>query len=183
MLAAALEAEVDDFVGQFTEVRGDDGRRVVRRNGYAQERKLQTGLGDIDVRAPRVRDDRKGGEERVRFTSAILLTYLRRTKAIEELLPWLYLKGISTGGFQDALTALLGPDAPGLSATQIVRLKAVWESEYETWTKRELGHKRIVYMWADHGYPVGYTTPRCSGQASGAVSVGCSHPPGSPSWV
>ena len=152
MLAAALEAEVDDFVGQFAEVRDEDGRRVVRRNGYAQERKLQTGLGDVEVRAPRVRDDRKGSEERVRFTSAVLPPYLRRTKAIEELLPWLYLKGISTGGFQDALTALLGPDAPGLSATQIVRLKAVWESEYETWTKRRLGHKRYVYVWADGIY-------------------------------
>ncbi len=99
-----------------------------------------------------MRDDRKGSDERVRFTSAILPPYFRRTKAVEELLPWLYLKGISTGGFQEALTALLGPDAPGLSATQIVRLKAVWESEYETWTKRRLGHKRIVYMWADGIY-------------------------------
>ncbi len=152
MLAAALEAEVDDFVGQFAEVLDESGRRVVRRNGYAQQRALQTGLGDVEVRAPRVRDDRKGSEERVRFTSAILPPYLRRTKAVEELLPWLYLKGISTGGFQEALTALLGPDAPGLSATQIVRLKTAWEGEYEAWTKRPLGHKRYVYMWADGIY-------------------------------
>lgn len=152
MLAAALEAEVDDFVGQFADALDASGRRVVRRNGFAQERKVQTGLGDVAVRAPRVRDDRKGHEERVRFTSSILPPYLRRTKAVEELLPWLYLKGISTGGFQEALSALLGPDAPGLSATQIVRLKAVWDSEYEAWTKRRLGHKRIVYMWADGIY-------------------------------
>ena len=90
MLAAALEAEVDDFVGQFTEVLDARGRRAVRRNGYAQQRELQTGLGDVAVRAPRVRDDRKGSDERVRFTSAVLPPYLRRTKAVEELLPWLY---------------------------------------------------------------------------------------------
>ena len=152
MLAAALEAEVEDFVGQFADVVDADGRRVVRRNGYAQERKLQTGLGDVEVRAPRVRDDRKGSAERIRFTSAILPPYLRRTKAIEELLPWLYLKGASTGDFSEALSALLGPDAPGLSATQIVRLKAAWEGEYESWTRRPLGHKRFVYLWADGIY-------------------------------
>ncbi len=152
MLAAALEAEVEGFVGRFAAVVDGEGRRVVRRNGYAQERQLQTGLGDVEVCAPRVRDDRKGSAERIRFTSAILPPYLRRTKALEELLPWLYLKGVSTGDFSEALAALLGPDAPGLSATQIVRLKAAWEGEYGIWTKRSLAHKRFVYLWADGIY-------------------------------
>jgi transposase-like protein len=152
MLATALEAEVEEFVSQFASVMDADGRRVVRRNGYAKERKLQTGLGDVPVRAPRVRDDRKESDERVKFTSEILPPYLRRTKAIEELLPWLYLKGVSTGDFSEALAALLGPDAPGLSATQIVRLKTSWEAEYESWAKRSLAHKRYVYVWADGIY-------------------------------
>jgi transposase-like protein len=123
------------------------------RHGYLPERQVQTGIGAVAVRRPRVRDrqpDAGGGH--IRFTSAILPPYLRRAKSIEELLPWLYLKGISTGDFGEALAALLGPDAPGLSATTITRLKATWAEEYERWRRRDLSAKRYVYFWADGIY-------------------------------
>ena len=117
------------------------------------ERSIQTGLGDIPVKPPRVNDKRQdedGG--RIRFHSKLLPPYLRRTKAIEELIPWLYLKGVSTGDFTDALAALLGKDAPGLSASTVTRLKSVWHEEYQQWRKAPLGNKRFVYIWADGIY-------------------------------
>lgn len=123
----------------------EGGRQRLVRNGYLPERTLQTGLGAIEVRAPRVRD--RGKE--IKFSSAILPPYLRRTKTIAELLPWLYLKGISTGDFSEALTALLGRDAPGLSASTISRLKESWNDEYGRWCKRNLTHKHYVYLWVD----------------------------------
>jgi putative transposase len=122
----------------------------VVRNGYKDEREIQTGIGPITVRQPRVNDKRVDENgQRLQFTSAILPPYLRKTQSIEELIPWLYLKGISTGDFSEALAALLGPEAPGLSASTIVRLKQVWQDEYETWSKRSLAGKRYVYLWVD----------------------------------
>jgi putative transposase len=145
LLAQAIEAEVAEFLARHGDKRDAGGRMRVVRNGYLPERTIQTGIGDVAVKAPRVRD-RIG---RLRFSSSILPPYLRRTKTIEELLPWLYLKGISTGGFSEALAALLGRDAPGLSAGTISRLKAVWQDEHAHWDKRSLAHKRYVYLWVD----------------------------------
>ncbi|MDK1104411.1 MAG: IS256 family transposase, partial [Actinomycetota bacterium] len=128
-------------------------RRRVVRHGYLPEREIQTGIGAVRVKAPRVRDrDPRAAGERIRFTSSILPPYLRRAKSIEALLPWLYLKGISTGDFGDALAALLGPDAPGLAASTIGRLKAAWWDEYEAWQRRDLSARRYVYFWADGVY-------------------------------
>jgi putative transposase len=148
MLKAALEAEVDSFLARFEEVRDASGKRMVTRNGYMPERTIQTGLGDIPVKAPRVADRQTNGTK-IKFTSSILPPYLKRTKSIEELLPWLYLKGISTGDFGEALTALLGKDAPGLSASTISRLKDVWSEELKEWKQRSLKGKEYVYFWVD----------------------------------
>ncbi len=150
LLAQAIEAEVGAYIEAHQDQRDDRGHRLVVRNGYKQERELQTGVGPVKVRQPRV-DDRRLDEDgrRMRFTSSILPRYLRRTKSIEELIPWLYLKGISTGDFSEALAALLGPEAPGLSASTVVRLKEVWQQEYEAWSKRSLADKRYVYFWVD----------------------------------
>ena len=150
LIAAALEAEVDEYVQRFSEVVNEDGHRMVTRNGRCKERQVQTGVGAVPVVRPRVNDRRHDDEgKRIRFTSSILPPYLRRTKSIEELIPWMYLKGISTGDFEEALAALLGPGAPGLSATTIVRLKQVWEAECEDWGHRDLSGKRYVYVWVD----------------------------------
>ncbi len=119
-------------------------RRRVVRNGYLPERAIQTGIGPVSVRQPRVRDRGNGA---IRFTSAILPRYLRRARSLEDLLPWLYLKGISTGDFSEALAALLGTQAPGLSAPTIRRLKEVWQDEMERWQRRDLTAKRYVYFW------------------------------------
>jgi transposase-like protein len=148
MLAAALEAEVEDFLQQYKHVVDDEGHRQVVRNGFLPERKIQTGVGAIDVKAPRVNDKRKGGGK-VRFNSQILPPYLRRTKTMEELIPWLYLKGLSTGDFSEALSALLGKDAPGLSASTISRLKEGWQDDLDVWQKRSLAGKEYVYFWVD----------------------------------
>lgn len=150
MLAAALEAEVETYVQRFAEQRDDSGRRLVTRNGHSRERQIQTGIGSIPVAQPRVNDKRVDEDgDCIRFSSKILPPYLRRTKAIEELIPWLYLKGVSTGDFSEALSALLGADAPGLSATTVGRLKKVWEDEHEDWSRRDLSAKRYVYIWVD----------------------------------
>lgn len=145
LLAQAVEAEVAEFLGKYRGEQDKTGRTRMVRNGYLPARTIQTGIGDVPVKAPRVRD--RAGE--IRFSSAILPTYLRRTKTIEELLPWLYLKGISTGGFSEALAALLGRDAPGLSAGTISRLKTVWQTEHSRWEMRSLASKRYVYLWVD----------------------------------
>ena len=145
LLAQAIEAEVAEFLARHGDKRDAGGRLRVVRNGYLPQRTIQTGIGDVSVKAPRVRD-RIG---RLRFSSSILPPYLRRTKTIEEMLPWLYLKGISTGGFSEALAALLGRDASGLSAGTISRLKAVWQDEHAHWDTRSLAHKRYVYLWVD----------------------------------
>ena len=148
MLAQAVEAEVAAYVAAHEHLVDEAGRRQVVRNGHLPERTIQTGLGDIEVKQPRVHDRRAPGE-REKFTPAVLPPYLRRTRSLEELIPWLYLKGISTGDFSEALQAILGPDAPGFSATTITRLKTAWEDEFAAWNKRSLAGKRYVYVWAD----------------------------------
>jgi len=153
MLAAALEEEVQRFVERHVDDRDGDGRRQVVRNGHLPERTVITGAGPLEIRRPRVRDRRGSGDESaVQFRSSILPPYLRRSKNIDELIPWLYLRGISTGDFQEALQALLGPAAKGLSATTINRLMKVWEEEYEVWNHRDLSGKEFVYIWADGVY-------------------------------
>src|SRR4051794_40818327 len=126
LLAEAVEAEVAAWIDAHAHLKDEAGRRPVIRNGYLPERAIQTGLGDVDVKQPRVHD-RRPDDQREHFNSSILPPYLRRTRSLKELIPWLYLKGVSTGAFSEALQAILGPDAPGLSATTITRLKATWE--------------------------------------------------------
>ena len=137
LLQQAIEAEVTEFIAQHHELKDDRERQRVVRNGYQPERTIQTGIGDVPVKQPRVRD-RQGT---IKFSSSILPRYLRRTKSLEELLPWLYLKGVSTNDFATALTALLGPEAPGLSATTISRLKEVWKEEQQQWSRRNCPSK------------------------------------------
>jgi transposase-like protein len=153
LLTAALEAEVESFLKQYKDISDGNVCQRVVRNGYLPEREIQTGIGQVQIKAPRIRDRKPDPlSGRIRFTSAILPPYLRRTKSIETLLPWLYLKGVSTGDFTDALTALLDKDAPGLSAATISRLKSVWQDEYKQWQQRDLSNKRYVYFWADGIY-------------------------------
>jgi putative transposase len=153
LLAQAIEAEVAGFLASHADLVDDAGRRRLVRNGFLPEREIQTGIGPIVVRQPRVRDrGPAAADTRIRFTSAILPRYLRRTRSLEELLPWLYLKGISSGDFAEALTALLGPDAPGLSAATISRLKEAWQGELQAWQGRDLAGKRYVYLWVDGVY-------------------------------
>jgi putative transposase len=145
MLVSAVETEVAVFLARFNEEKLPDGRARMVRNGHLPARSLQTGLGSIDVAMPRVRDRQK----KIHFSSSILPPYLRRTKTVEELLPWLYLKGISTGDFQEAMTVLLGSNAPGLSASTICRLKEVWQEEHQLWEHRDLSNREYVYLWVD----------------------------------
>jgi transposase-like protein len=151
LLAAAVEAEIESHIEKYKEFTDTHGRQRIIRNGYNPEREVQTGIGQIKVKVPRSRD-RQPDREPIRFTSSILPPYLRRTRSIEELLPWLYLKGISTGDFKDTLEALLGKDAPGLSANTISRLKVKWIADMEQWNKRKLIDKHYVYFWADGLY-------------------------------
>ncbi len=153
LLAEALEAEIESFLLQYAELKNDQGLMRVTRNGYLPEREIQTGIGPVPAKAPRIRDHRPGDEsDRIRFSSSILPPYLRKTKSMEELIPWLYLKGISTGDFSEALAALVGKDAPGLSAPTISRLKTIWQDDLKQWQKRDLSNKQYVYIWADGIY-------------------------------
>jgi len=151
LLARSIEAEVADWIDRYQDCRDAAGKRQVVRNGHLPERTITTGIGPVPVQQPRVHD-RRPASQREKFSSAILPPYLRKTRSIEELIPWLYLKGVSTGDFSEALAALLGPDAKGLSATTITRLKAVWEQEYQEWNQRSLAGKEYVYVWADGVY-------------------------------
>ena len=148
LLLEAVEAEVATWIDARRHLTGGDGHRLVVRNGHLPERTILSGVGPVDVKQPRVRDRRPVGKAE-RFTSAILPPYLRKTKSLEQLIPWLYLKGVSTGDFSEALGALLGSDAPGLSASTVTRLKATWEGDYEAWRMRSLLGKEYVYVWAD----------------------------------
>ena len=149
LIAQAVESELLTLLDQHQGLRLLDGRQAVVRNGYLPERTIQTGLGDVKVKVPKVRDRSGSG---IRFTSALLPPYLKRSKSIEELLPWLYLKGISTGDYQEALAALLGEQAKGLSANTISRLKQAWHDEHRQWSQRDLSRSRYVYWWADGVY-------------------------------
>jgi len=152
LLAQAVEAEVAGFLGEHADKRTDDGRQRLVRHGHLPERSIMTGIGAVEVCVPRVRDRLSGTDDRIRFSSAILPPYARRSKSLEVLIPILYLKGISTGDFAEALSALLGPNAGGLSASTIARLKEVWADEHARWLKRDLSVKRYVYFWADGIY-------------------------------
>ena len=149
LIARAVEAELAGFLDQYAAQRLEDGRQAVVRNGHLPERTVQTGIGEVSVRVPKVRD-RSG--EGVRFNSTLLPPYLKRARSVEELLPWLYLKGVSTGDFQEALAALLGEQARGLSANTISRLKAQWQADHRRWSQRDLSDRRYVYFWADGVY-------------------------------
>ena len=151
MLRTALEVEVEEYLQRHARMVDEQRHHLLVRNGYMPERTVLTGLGPLPVRQPRIAD-RRPSSERERFSSAILPPYLRRTKNVDELVPWLYLKGLSTGDFPEALAALLGPDAKGLSANTIQRLKAGWTQEYAAWNQRSLRGKRYVYMWVDGIY-------------------------------
>ena len=148
MLAQAIDAEVAEWIETHREVRDAAGRRQVVRNGRLPKRDILTGLGPLEVEQPRVLD-RRPKDEAEPFSSKVLPPYLRKTKRLEELIPWLYLKGISTGDFSEALTALVGPQAKGLSASTVVRLKSIWEEEFQEWNQRSLEGKQYVYLWAD----------------------------------
>jgi putative transposase len=148
MLQAAIENEVGEYIERFKEARDIRGRRLVVRNGSLPGREIVTGIGPLQVKQPRIHDKREGEA----FSSGILPRYMRRVPSIDALIPVLYLKGISTGDFTKALECILGKNAPGLSAANIVRLKRLWEQDYEDWARRDLSHKRYVYFWVDGIY-------------------------------
>jgi putative transposase len=151
LLAQAVEAEVAGFLAKHAECKTEDGRARIVRHGHLPEREVMTGIGPVSVKQPRVRDRGATVDDpgRIRFSPTILPPYMRRSKSIETLLPILYLKGISTGDFSEALAALLGKDAAGLSASAIGRLKDGWQDEHAAWQKRDLSMRRYVYIWAD----------------------------------
>jgi transposase-like protein len=161
LLGQAIEAEVADWIERQASLTDGPGRRQVVRNGHHPTRTLVTGIGPVAVTQPRVLDRRIVGQNQdgqdmdvagrpvTRFSSRILPPYLRKTKAIDELIPWLYLKGVSTGDFAEALQALVGPQAAGLSATTITRLMTAWQDEHKSWSRRSLKDKQYVYLWAD----------------------------------
>lgn len=145
LLAAAIKAEVEEFLSKHNQ--GEGKARFVR-NGYLPEREIQTGIGGVAVSVPRVRD-RDSASDGIHFSSSIIPKYLRRSGSMNNLLPILYLKGISTNDFVEALTPLVGSEAKNLSPGVISRLKATWENDYKVWQKRSLKGKRYVYFWAD----------------------------------
>lgn len=149
IIAQAVEAELQAFLSHYQDLHDPQGRKAVVRNGYLPERTIQTGVGAVEVQVPKVRDRSGSG---IKFNSSLLPPYLKRSRSVEEVLPWLYLKGVSTGDFGEALSALLGADASGLSASTISRLKAKWNDEHEVWQQRSLKSKRYVYVWADGVY-------------------------------
>jgi putative transposase len=153
LLAQAIELEAQTFLESMKELKLPDGRDRVVRHGHGPERAIQTGIGPVEVSRVKIRDRGAGSAgERIRFTSAILPVWSRRTRSLDALLPVLYLRGISTGDFQEALSALLGADAPNLSPAVISRLTAEWKDEYTRWQKRDLSARHYVYAWADGVY-------------------------------
>lgn len=149
MLKTAIEIEINTFIEHHKDQITENGLQQIVRNGYLPERIIQTGIGDIEVEVPRTRD--RGGEG-ITFHSALLPPYLKRTKQMDELIPWLYLKGISSGNMHEALESLVGPAAKGLSATNVSRLKVLWEQDFEMFKKRDLSDKQYIYFWADGIY-------------------------------
>lgn len=149
LIAQALDAEVTALVSKFAEEHDEAGRTAVVRNGYQPEREIQTGIGPVTVQVPKVRS-RHG--KPVTFHSALVPPYVRKTASLDAALPWLYLKGISTGEMQAALEALVGPEAKGLSASTVSRLKQRWREDYDTWRQRRLDTETWVYLWVDGIY-------------------------------
>lgn len=148
IIAEAVEAELQEFLKQYQNLKDGQGRQAVVRNGHLPERTIVTGVGEVEIQVPKVRDRSGRG---IKFNSTLLPPYLKRSQSVEEVLPWLYLKGVSTGDFTEALASLLG-DVEGLSATTISRLKSKWIQEHQQWQKRSLVGKRYVYVWADGIY-------------------------------
>lgn len=149
IITQAVTAELAEFLSEYGEFKDPEGRQGVVRNGYLPARTITTGIGEVDVQVPKVRDRTGSG---IKFNSLLLPPYLKRSRSVEEVLPWLYLKGVSAGDFSEALSALLGPQVKGLSAATIGRLKATWRQEHQDWQSRSLRHKRYVYIWADGIY-------------------------------
>tara|TARA_R110000803_G_scaffold108862_1_gene177179 strand:- start:1064 stop:2362 length:1299 start_codon:yes stop_codon:yes gene_type:complete len=149
LISRAVQAELTEFLAQYQDVVDDQGRRSVVRNGYQPAREIMTGIGPVDIKVPKTRD--KSGQG-IHFRSDLLPPYIKRSKSLETVLPWLYLKGISTGDFSEALASLLGEDAKGISAGTISRLKQAWIQEHDVWRQRDLNGQRYVYIWADGIY-------------------------------
>lgn len=149
LIAQAVQSEVEEFLSQYEDMKDGRGRPLIVRNGYLPQREIMTGLGPVEIKVPKTRDR---GEQGIHFRSELLPPYIKRTKSVETVLPWLYLKGISTGDFSEALAALLGENAKGLSAGTISRLKQSWSDEYDDWRKRDLSKVTYVYIWADGIY-------------------------------
>jgi putative transposase len=147
MLACALEAEIELHLAKYKNVTAENGQKLVVRNGYHPERKIITGIGPLTVKQPRVDDRDLDGKER--FSCKILPRYMRRAPSIDNLVPVLYLKGVSTNEMQGALSSIIGEGVKGLSPATVVRMKQLWEAEYQTWSKRDLSGKEYVYIWAD----------------------------------
>lgn len=152
LIEQAVETELELLMERTAHLKDSRGRQRVVRNGHLPERQVQTGVGAVSVKVPRVHDRKASKEGRIRFTSRILPKYMRRTRSLDALIPWLYLKGVSTGDFSEALSALLGPDAPGLSQGTVSRLKAAWQEDLKAWRRRTLKGKRYLYVWADGVY-------------------------------
>jgi transposase-like protein len=153
LLAQAVEAEAEAFLATMRELRLPDGRERLVRHGHGPERQVQTGIGPVAVRRVKLRDRSPcKAAERIRFTSAILPRWARRTPSLDALLPVLYLRGVSMGDFQEALGALLGKEAPNLSPSVIARLRDTWQADYARWQRRDLAARRYVYIWADGIY-------------------------------
>jgi putative transposase len=153
LLAQAVEAEAEAFLAEMRGLRLPDGRERLVRHGHGPERLVQTGIGPVPVRRVKLRDrDAGSASERIRFTSALLPRWARRTRSLDAVLPILYLRGVSMGDFQEALAALLGPDAPNLSPAVIGRLRDQWQADYTRWQRRDLSARRYVYLWADGVY-------------------------------
>jgi putative transposase len=152
LLAHAVEAEVESFIEEYADHRLEDGRARIVRHGHLPERDIQTGIGAVQVEQPRVRDRGGVDGDRIKYSPHILPKYARRTKSLEAVLPVLYLKGISSGNFQDALSALLGPEAPNLSSDTVLRLRQSWKEELKKWRDRDLSAREYVYIWADGIY-------------------------------
>lgn len=149
LIAHALEAEVAELLATYADQRDDQDRAMVVRNGHHPEREIQPGIGPVTVQVPQVRSRRR---EPVTFRSALVPPYVRKTASLEAAIPWLYLKGISTGEMQAALEALVGPEAKGLSASTVARLKQIWREEYEIWRQRRVDDEQWVYIWVDGIY-------------------------------
>jgi transposase-like protein len=152
LLTQAVEAELAECLETCSHLTTENGRQRLVRHGHMPERTIQTGIGAVVIRQPRLRDRGSSDGERIRFSSSILPPYARRTKSLDALLPVLYLRGISSGDMQEALAALLGKDAPNLSPAVLSRLKTGWQEEYERWKTRDLSARRYVYIWADGVY-------------------------------